>query len=326
MGRKGKIKLRTISEHPDSYHSLESQEKRKNSKQRWRASRIQTGTAPGHYSIGRTPPVFPGPGQKHTFGSSGITDLETMYSRGSLTGSVTNNTEVGIRLTHFFDYATSSAAGTVPQDVTNFWWEAYQNLFNDRSGDIQQGTTFCRVRKVHVWVLPNSGVSTLQDPTSAPQNASRVMSVNVQTPGSLSGSPATAVATNTQVTNVLPQVDTRWKKVFTCDLQRTFQSGTVRPFFGFNTVNTTAQCLFQMQILNPDTGVPYLSQDATLKVQVKVCLDIDQPVLPVQDAKLTVFRNDDFRQPGVAFDGDPFEVTTEQYVQMKITGARNYFA
>jgi len=79
-----------------------------------------------------------------------------------------------------------------------------------------------------------------------------------------------------------------------------------------------------MQILNPDTGTPYLSQDSPFTVQVKVQLDLDQPVLPVQDAKLTVFRNDDFRQPGVAFDGDPFEETTEQYVQIKITGARDY--
>jgi hypothetical protein len=244
---------------------------------------------------------------------------------GSSTGSVTNNTEVGIRLTHFFDYATSSSTGTVPQDVTNFWWEAYQNLFNDRSGDVQQGTTFCRVRKVHVYVLPNSGVSTTGTADFPSQNANRVFAVNVQAPGSLSGSPATAVATNTQVTNVLPQIDTKWKKVFTCDLQKTFQSGTVRPFFGFGTVNTTAQCLFQMQILNVDDGTPYLSQDSPFKVQVKVILDIDQPVLPVQDAKLTVFRNDDFRQPGVAFDGDPFQETTEQYVQMKITGAKNYF-
>jgi hypothetical protein len=261
---------------------------------------------------------------KNTFGQSGPRDLSTMYMANPATGAVTNNTELGMRLTHFFDYATSSSTGAVAQDVTNYWWEAYQNLFNDRSGDIQQGTTFCRVRKVHVWVLPQSGVSTTGTGSFPAQNANRVFSVNCQVPGSLSGSPATAVATNTQVTNILPQVDTKWKKVLTCDLQKTFQSATIRPFFGFGTVNTTAQCLFQMQVLDPDTGAPFLSQDSPFKIQVKVQLELDQPVLPVQDAKLTVFRNDDFRQPGVAFDGDPFEETSEQYVQIKITGARDY--
>ena len=262
---------------------------------------------------------------KNTFGSSGPQDLGTMYMASAATGAVTNNTELGIKLTHFFDYATSSSAGTAPQDVTNYWWEAYQNLFNDADLDAQQGTTFCRVRKVHVWVLPQSGVSTTAISDYPAQNANRVFSVNCQVPGSLSGSPTTAVATNTQVTNVLPQVDTKWKKVLTCDLQKTFQSATIRPFFGFNTVNQTAQCLFQMQILDPDSGTPYLPQDSPFKIQVKVQLEIDQPVLPVQNAKLTVFRNDDFRQPGVAFDGDPFEETSEQYVQIKITGARDNF-
>jgi hypothetical protein len=262
---------------------------------------------------------------KNTFGSMGPSDLSTMYMASPATGAVTNNTELGMKLTHFFDYATSSSAGSAPQDVTNYWWEAYQNLFNDYSGDLpQQGTTFCRVRRLHVWVLPQSGVSTTGTASFPAQNSNRVFSVNCQVPGSLSGSPATAVATNTQVTNVLPQVDTKWKKVLTCDLQKTFQSATVRPFFGFGTVNTTAQCLFQMQIVDPDTGTPYLSQDSPFKIQVKVQLDLDQPILPVQVAKLTVFRNDDFRQPGVAFDGDPFEETTEQYVQIKITGARDY--
>jgi len=282
---------------------------------------------PAHRRIAapRCGPVLPGPGMKNTFGSMGPSDLSTMYMASPATGAVTNNTELGMKLTHFFDYATSSSAGSAPQDVTNYWWEAYQNLFNDYSGDLpQQGTTFCRVRRLHVWVLPQSGVSTTGTASFPAQNANRVFSVNCQVPGSLSGSPATAVATNTQVTNVLPQVDTKWKKVLTCDLQKTFQSATVRPFFGFGTVNTTAQCLFQMQIVDPDTGTPYLSQDSPFKIQVKVQLDLDQPILPVQVAKLTVFRNDDFRQPGVAFDGDPFEETTEQYVQIKITGARDY--
>jgi hypothetical protein len=233
---------------------------------------------------------------------------------------VTNNKELRLQVVDFFDYATSSSAGTVAQTVSNYYWDAYQNLFdNNPSGIITPGlSTFCRVRKIHVWVLPTVGVSTT-DPTN---NADRVFTVNCQVPASLSGtSPNSAVATNTQVTNVLPQIDTKWKKVLTCDLNQTFRSGVYRPFFASGSASATAQCLFQMEVVEPDDGRIFIAQDSELSIKVKVMLEVDQPVLPVQTAKLSVFRNETFAQPSLVEDGDPFIGAQPSYVQMQIKGA-----
>jgi hypothetical protein len=260
------------------------------------------------------------------FGLSEPTSVSNVYlDTGASTGAVTNNTEVGIRVTHFFDYDPyDSAAGGIAQGVHNFFWECNQNLFNNNTaGPSGEDATFCRVRKLSVWVLPQKGFTLLETQPNQ-TNATGMFTVNCQVPGTSGTTSGRAVATDTQVTNVLPQFDTMWKKVLTCDLQKTFQSGTIRPFFEVSG-NSSAQCLFQMSVLDPVSGDNYFaSADATtLGIRVKVQLDIDNPVAPVQNASLVVFRNEDFPTPATNTNGAAYVVPAPEYCQMKITGAKD---
>jgi len=271
------------------------------------------------------PPVHNTDDELHTdFASTVAIPPELQYvvrnRRGGGTGSVTTNKELRLQVVDFFEYATSSTAGTVAQSVSNYYWDAYQNLFdNNPSGIITPGVNpFCRVRKVHVWVLPTVGISTQEQIN----NSDRVYTVNCQVPATVTGtSPITAVATNTQVTNVLPQVDTFWKKVLSVDLNQTFKSGVYRPYFAAGASASSAQCLFQMEVVEPDDGRVFMGQDSPLTIKVKVMLEVDQPVLPIQTAKLSVFRNETFAQPSLVEDGDPYQVPSDSYVQMQIRGA-----
>jgi hypothetical protein len=255
---------------------------------------------------------------------------------GSATGAVTNNKELGLMVTDFFDYTSVDAnAGAIPQFVNNYYWDIDQNLFNDTVAP-QTSETFCRVRKLCVWVLPQKGILTEGELSSS--NAKAMYTVNCQVPGvpsiqTQSGGNRDAFATNTQVTNVLPQIDTRWKKVFSCNLQKTFQSGVIRPFFtgGPGQANFgTQQCLFQMSIVNSIDGTPYYpSADDPNNIQgirVKVQLLVDQPILPEQTAKLVVFRNEEFSLPDTVQNGSTYPGVSEEYVQMNLRSVLDHFA
>jgi hypothetical protein len=166
-------------------------------------------------------------------------NVAMMYNDAS-TGAVTTKHELGLVVNDYFDYnAIQPGAGNIPQFVTHYWWDNAQNLFNtDPSAPAGIDSTFCRVRKVEVWVLPQARgldvppVGIIQSTT----NADQMYTVSCQVPGTTFQPQGTALnarafAANTQVTNVLPQFDTKWKKVMTCDLQKTFQSAVMSPVF-----------------------------------------------------------------------------------------------
>lgn len=271
------------------------------------------------------------------FGKAPNMKATDMYLRGmmggSSTGSVTTHTELGLQVTDFFDYTvTDPSAGGVAQVVTNYFWNCKQNLFENgtSSGPFTDNEqTFCRVRKLEVYVLPAKGFE--QGPGSGPNtnNALGMFTVQAQVPGITQrtvagGSPA--LATDTQVTNVLPQIDTFWKKVLTCDLQKTFQSGVVRPYFDDTGINGNLQCLFQMAVVNSTDGSTYLSatdDSSNLVIRVKVVMHIDQPIATIQNASLKVFRNETFLSPSTAQNGVPFSNATLQYVQTDLGRVRN---
>lgn len=249
-----------------------------------------------------------------------------MGMNGGGTGSVTTKRELGLTVTDFFDYTTEDpSSGGVPQFVTNYYWDVGQNLFENSNVPGGQEFTFCRVRKVEVWVLPTC--RTFMG-AGAINNADSAFTVNCQTPGmgqqfnAVNPAVDIAYATDTQVTNVLPRIDTRWKKVFTCDLQKTFQSGNIRPVFVPS--YPTNQCIFQMSIVDQTTGKPYLGglQDNP-PIRVKVKLTLDQPIATTQNASLAVWRNEEFALPYVEQNGAPYPGAAEQYVQMDLCAVRD---
>lgn len=269
------------------------------------------------------------------FGARPLIEPKDMYLKfpklrqnGGGTGSVTTKKELGIKLTDFFDYTTyDSTAGGVAQPVANYYWNVDQNLF-DTSGAPPGGQeqTFCRVRSLCVWVMPACR-STRNGVSPQPEdNATAMFTVNCQTPGMGTQLSATtqAFALNTQVTNVLPSINPRWKKVFSCDLQKTFQSGTVRPVFESTSVNNfTQQCLFQMSVVTPDTGETYLTGDDQLPIRVKVQLILDQPIGTTQSAELAVWNNEEFALPFTEQNGAPFPGTAASYVQLDLQSVRD---
>jgi hypothetical protein len=261
----------------------------------------------------------------------GTTDLYRMplASGGrSATGSVTTKHELNLKITDFFDYNTYDPnAGGIAQDVTNYFWLTRQNLFDTNVfGTPDKRAVFCRVRKLEVYVLPAKGFNlpvVAGNPNQS--NASGMFTVNFQVPGvQTADTPATerALATNTQVTNVLPQVDTFWKKVGTVNLQKTFQSGVIRPFF-----QGDAQALFQMSIRNSIDGSVYQQpfDDDDLKIRVKVVMHVDNPISPTQAGYITVFKNEDFSTPSTAQNGSGYSSPTLQYMQMDLMGASDNF-
>lgn len=277
------------------------------------------------------------------FGSAQPVTQDTLYSKRAAngkkgkkgakasmndggTGSVTTKRELGIIVTDFFDYTVDDpTSGGVPQFVTNYFWDVGQNLFENSTSPGGQEFTFCRVRKVEVWVLP-----TCRTFGAGTNNAQAAFTVNCQVPGmgqqfnAVNPAVDVAYATDTQVTNVLPRIDTRWKKVFKCDLQKTFQSGVIRPVF----VPTfpSNQCVFQMSIVDQTTGSPYLGglQDSP-PIRVKVKLTLDQPIATTQNASLAVWRNEEFALPYVEQNGAAYPGVTERYVQMDLSSVRDNF-
>jgi hypothetical protein len=264
------------------------------------------------------------------FGHTDIKRPQDLYLRqsGGSTGSVTTKSELGLIVTDFFDYNVFDISG-VPQQVTNYFWSVDQNLFqNGESSDPfdDRERTFCRVRKVEVFVLPAKGFEIGAGTGPNETNATGMYTVNCQTPGVSSVNSQAAIAMDTQVTNVLPQIDTFWKRVFKCDLQKTFQSGVVKPYFD-TVVDNAAQCLFQMCIVDPTDGSGYLPSNTerpVFSIRTKVVLHIDQPIATIQNAKLRVFRNESFITPSLAQNGPAFTDLEEEYVQVNLKRAQDH--
>jgi hypothetical protein len=146
------------------------------------------------------------------FGHQDMQDPTNCYMRmpGS-TGNITTKNELGLVVTDFFDYNSADPnAGGVAQEVTNYFWSIDQNLFENGTSSPfdDRERTFCRVRKVDVWVLPVKGfeIGTVTGDNNT--NATGQFTVNCQTPGVSSVNAQAAIALDTQVTNVLPQIDT----------------------------------------------------------------------------------------------------------------------
>lgn len=259
-----------------------------------------------------------------------------MYRGGrAATGSVVTKKELQVKVVDFFDYNVNDPNTGVQMQVNNYWWEINQSLFDNAGPQVVDGSdqTFCRVRRLEVYVLPKKGFN-LTGEANPPNNTNALgmYTVNVQVPAQAQDAETTgpdALATNTQVTNVLPQIDTFWKKVLSCDLQKTFQSGVARPFLrNHDSGKKCAQCLFSMSITDPTTGGAYLPgsqvDDPEFGIRVKVVLHIDQPISVSQSAALSVFRNEDFRKPASNILGSPWTPPASSYVQMAVTGARDH--
>lgn len=264
------------------------------------------------------------------FGHQDMQDPSNCYMRmPGKTGSVTTKNELGLVVTDFFDYNSfDPEAGGVAQEVTNYFWSIDQNLFENGTSTPfdDRERTFCRVRKVDVWVLPVKGFEIGTATGENTTNATGQFTVNCQCPGVSSVNAQAAIAMDTQVTNVLPQIDTFWKKVFSCNLQKTFQSGVARPYFD-TLVDNFAQCIFQMSIVDPTSGVNYFKGGTSapdFSVRVKVQLHIDQPIATIQNAKLRVFRNESFITPSLAANGTEFTAPQEEYVQTNLRRKQDF--
>ena len=260
-----------------------------------------------------------------------------MNGGGASTGGITTHTELGLKVTDFFDYQVIDDGGSgVPQTVTNYLWSVDQNLFENGTSSLpftDNERTFCRPRKLEVYVLPAKGFSLGAQSGSTPNqnNAEGMYTVQCQVPGvpqdNLSGNNTRALAANTQVTNVLPQIDTFWKKVLTCDLQKTFQSGVMRPYFDSSGVDASSMCLFQMSVLDSTSGSTYFkpgTQESPFSIRVKVVVHVDQPIATIQNAKLAVFRNETFLFPTTSQNGQVYPGTAESYVQTDLMKVNNF--
>lgn len=250
----------------------------------------------------------------------------TAGSSGGGTGSVNTKAELGLQVVDYFDYLYGDPGTINDGAVKHYWWNTDQNLFNNNlSGTSGQSESFCRVRRCEVYILPRIPALAYNATTDDPDydsNAAAMYTCNVQTPAlaghhrpSSSVAIGGALATNVQVTNVLPRIDTTWKKVFACDMQKTFQSSVIRPYYFQNN-----QCLFSLQLLNPVDGGPYLGLgEQSFKVRVKVVLHIDQPIMPVQKASLYVNSNNDVGTPDLDAAGAAMPTEPElSYCQMDL--------
>jgi len=238
---------------------------------------------------------------------------------------VTTKKELGIKVTDFFDY--DYGPGGTGGACKHYYWDISQNLFNNNETGLTDPalTTCCRIRRAEVYILPRKGIGT----TDAENNASAMYTVNMQVPG-LAGftRPTSALgtsgilATNTQVTNILPQVDTMWKKVMSCNYDATFKSGVVRPFYYNN-----AQCLFSMRLLDPkDGGNLDGTGSESVKIRVKVVLHVDQPILPVQTARKILYSNAQMDNPSFPnAPSDPPPKPEVEYVQMDLEKVMDRF-
>jgi len=276
------------------------------------------------------------------FASVPAVPLTELYSSGIsggvAVGSVNTKSEINIQVVDYYDYNGFSfdpgSGANILTPVSNYFWRLSQNLFDNNltpSTAYDVTDTVCRVRKLEVFVMPRFQVG------SAPN----MFTVNTQVPavtssGDSGGSgPVTVFATNTQVTNVLPTANPKWKKVLSCNMDKTFQSGVYRPFFAFSSDPSTGnelydQCLFQLSVTSPDDGTPYFpapsGADSGPTLKFKVVMHCDQPIQPINDAILAVHQNATFGTPNAngGIGGNlPYPGTSSQYVQMGIKGMLN---
>jgi len=239
-------------------------------------------------------------------------------ARGGGTGSVNTKAELGLQAVDYFTY-DYSAGGS----VYHYYWDCAQNLFNNNlSGTQGEENSFCRIRKVELYALPRKGINS--SVAGLDSNAAGMYTVNVQTPSltySSTAAPTTVPnATNTQVTNVLPQVDTMWKKVYTCDMQQTYKSGVIRPFFVKD-----QQCLFTLQCVDPvnGTAIDGVGSD-TVFIRFKLVLTIDQPIMPIQTAERALLINNNVGQPAVDLSGTG-PIAGSKYMQMDLKKVMHHF-
>jgi len=251
-----------------------------------------------------------------------------MYQSGG-NGSVNTKHELGLQVVDYFDYQTAEAGtGNVPQYVSNYFWNTDQNLIDTNpSATGGQDSTFCRVRKVCVWIMPQVADTRVKGAVTtfagSRSNAEAMYTVNCQVPAysALGAFGTKAFATNVQVTNVLPTINPRWKKVLTCDLQKTFQSGVMLPVFTGTNQTLADQCLFQLSIVDPTTGEPYQTGDIGAPdqgIRVKVVMSVDQPIASVGAASFALFKNEDFSTPFTPQNGSAYPGTSLQYAQIDL--------
>lgn len=275
--------------------------------------------------------IVPSASRSGGFGM-GDTRAMAMYSN---TGSVTTKHELGLQIVDFFDYQSAAPNG-VAQYVHHYYWDVGQNLFENGQPVAGEAQTYCRPRKLHVFVLPQArGIGDNFD--SIRTNAEQMYTVNMQVPGiSTSLDPGASVlepkayALNTQVTNILPQFDAKWKKVMTCDYNKTFKSGVARPVFGRvagQAGNRTDQLMFSMSITNPVNGEPYQTGNEDQPdpgIRVKVVIEVDQPIQIVSSAALGVFRNEEFTLPSIGQNEPDFQGTRQSYVQLDLLRKQDF--
>jgi hypothetical protein len=249
----------------------------------------------------------------------------------SALGKVNTKAELGLQVVDYFDYEYGPAGSVTEGNVKHYWWNTDQNLFdNNALATSGQAASFCRVRSCEVYVLPRRNLTTDSTDPEFNSNASAMYTCNVQLPtlagytrpvGAIGNSGA--LATNTQVTNILPQIDTYWKKVFACDMQKSFQSGVIRPFYFEN-----LQCLFSMRMLDPVSGTDYAGiGNEAFKIRVKVVLHIDQPIMPIQRASFHILSNNDVGGPDQDASGNPPPYPPKAaYVQMDLKKVLHNFS
>lgn len=254
-------------------------------------------------------------------GRAGRQSAPRSRGRGSATGSVTTKAELGLQVVDFFDYIYDPAQ---PGSVKHYFWNCDQNLFNNNTtGTSGQDNSFCRVRKFEVYALP---ARNLTSPTLG-KNSEEMYTCNVQVPA-LAGytrppvqiGQSVALGTNIQVTNILPQIDTFWKKVFSCDMQKTFQSAVIRPYYVQNN-----QCLFSLRLLDPTTGTDFGGTGSeNVNLKIKVVMHLDQPIMPIQTASKYILSNFDVGSPFLAQDGSSVpDDPPKEYVQMDLKSVKH---
>lgn len=233
-----------------------------------------------------------------------------------MTGSVTTKHELGLQIVDFFDYEYGDPGSSTAGGIKHYYFDTSQNLFNNNAtGSSGQDSSFCRVRRVEVYALPR--VNPQESAGVALSNSGAMYTANVQTPalstGAQLGVSVLPLAVNTQVTNILPQIDTFWKRIYACNMQRTFQSSVVTPYY-FNNL----QCLFSLQLLDPPTGTALGGiGNSLVKVRIKVVIHVDQPIMPIQKVNKTVLSNDDIGNPTLSASGGSPSATAE-YAQIDL--------
>lgn len=240
---------------------------------------------------------------------------------GASTGAVTTKHELGLQIVDFFDYQYGDAGTATAGGIKHYYFDTNQNLFNNNtSGTSGQEQSFCRVRKVELYVLPRTNAQ--EGAGIQLNNAAAMYTANVQTPalstGAQLGVSVQPLAVNTQVTNILPQIDTFWKKVYQCNMQKTFQSAVITPYY-FNNL----QCLFSLQLIDPPTGTALGGiNNSLVKVRCKVVIHVDQPIMPIQTVSKTILSNDDLGNPTLAANGAS-PSATQEYAQIDLKRAQD---